>query len=488
MFNKLHFVLLALISSCILLIGLIIACRHAGTGNTILAKFWSSILRNFKLYLFAAPCMLVASTILMGTTCDMCFALNPTQVSSWFSRQSVRGYCNWDSICYSYLTVPQDMSTSMIFNFQYFGAKPKQGMVVVSHLLLAYAMLNQKEQIACTCFHVNVIVEEERYHCWCDLSDLMPSSAYTVQAYVNARNHSLVKFRTAPSLLDPYATITYVNGGDTQLEHSASGISLSLEAAKYEPLFAIVGGDISYENGMPACYRRWDVQQWQALMLTPQGYSIPILTCVGNHEAAGFKRTRSENAFYIRYFPHELNLQSVDPQNRKLQHSHQVSNHTIIIALDSHVHETPESQVVYLQSTLSNATTVRNKLVVYHAALYPSKTTEIMDIVMDLRKHWEPLFDKYHVTFGLENHFHSFKYTYPIRNGTKSTTGTVYLGDGAWGIESLSSFVQPSELFQQISPALHLYIMTSNATSTQFDALAYQKMQKQVTRIATGFN
>jgi hypothetical protein len=42
----------------------------------------------------------------------------------------------------------------------------------------------------------------------------------------------------------------------------------------------------AYDNGIAACYRRWDewFHYWEELMVTPGGYSIPILAAIGNHE------------------------------------------------------------------------------------------------------------------------------------------------------------------------------------------------------------
>lgn len=38
----------------------------------------------------------------------------------------------WNKICFVYLTVPYDMSTSMIVNYQIFGPKPSIARVIVN--------------------------------------------------------------------------------------------------------------------------------------------------------------------------------------------------------------------------------------------------------------------------------------------------------------------------------------------------------------------
>jgi hypothetical protein len=44
---------------------------------------------------------------------------------------------------------------------------------------------------------------------------------------------------------------------------------------------------LNFESGIPGCYRRWDaVLDWlEEGLVTPSGYTIPIITAIGNHEA-----------------------------------------------------------------------------------------------------------------------------------------------------------------------------------------------------------
>ena len=49
----------------------------------------------------------------------------------------------------------------------------------------------------------------------------------------------------------------------------------------------MVGGDVAYENAMRSCYRCWDLwlADWEERMVTPQGYTVPMVVNVGNHDA-----------------------------------------------------------------------------------------------------------------------------------------------------------------------------------------------------------
>ena len=68
-----------------------------------------------------------------------------------------------------------------------------------------------------------------------------------------------------------------------------------------EPLFVVIGGDLAYDNGMPSCYRCWDqyLTGWESRMVTPQGFTVPLLTVVGNHDVG----TNSGDGAYASMVP-----------------------------------------------------------------------------------------------------------------------------------------------------------------------------------------
>ena len=55
--------------------------------------------------------------------------------------------------------------------------------------------------------------------------------------------------------------------------------------------------------------------------------------------------------------------------------------------------------------------------------------------LIEIRKNWVPIFDKYHLTAAFENHDHAYKRTHLLSNNTKNDKGVLYLGDGAWGVK-----------------------------------------------------
>lgn len=75
-------------------------------------------------------------------------------------------------------------------------------------------------------------------------------------------------------------------------------------AASYEPYFAAIGGDLTYDNGYLGCYPRVDtwLSYWQDEMVTPSGYTVPLITAIGNHEAGTFNSDLNNMKFYQHYF------------------------------------------------------------------------------------------------------------------------------------------------------------------------------------------
>ncbi len=55
---------------------------------------------------------------------------------------------------------------------------------------------------------------------------------------------------------------------------------------------------------------------------------------------------------------------------------------------------------------------------------------------MEVRKHWVPLFERHRVSVVFENDNHTLKRTHRLFNGEVHDHGILYLGDGAWGVET----------------------------------------------------
>jgi hypothetical protein len=333
-----------------------------------------------------------------------------------------------------------------------------------------------------TFFRMTNVPVQERYQYWTDLTNLEPDSTYIVEdVVVLIGNKKLLtsqqlplKFRTGPGL-NSTEEVSFVTGGD--VEWSDAGISLSKQAAQEKILFAIVGGDIAYENAIPSCFMRYDewFYNWNKYMVTPDGYSIPILTAIGNHEAGGWRKNHDFVPFYFNYFPHELGLQNVKPSRRRAYHQHIFAQHTAVTVLDSYV-VTPivGEQEDWLQKTLEGISKNRtNRFALYHASAYPAHVNDIEDITSQLRNHYSPLFEKYDVKAVLENHYHCYVDSYPIRNNQiDEKTGVKYLGQGSWGVPP-TKHIDKNWWIKEADTVQHIYHIRCKESKCEIMSLVF---------------
>ncbi len=98
---------------------------------------------------------------------------------------------------------------------------------------------------------------------------------YDNQFYSNAI------YKTLPA--DGKTNITMINGGDsgyTQASHNLSQLVVT-----YKPDIIFMGGDIAYDNNIPACAYTWDFFLNMIEGISNQvGYIIPLVLSVGNHD------------------------------------------------------------------------------------------------------------------------------------------------------------------------------------------------------------
>eukprot|EP01118_Nematostelium_gracile_P000369 TRINITY_DN1038_c0_g1_i3.p2 TRINITY_DN1038_c0_g1~~TRINITY_DN1038_c0_g1_i3.p2 ORF type:complete len:268 (-),score=51.02 TRINITY_DN1038_c0_g1_i3:22-825(-) len=201
------------------------------------------------------------------------------------------------------------------------------------------------------------------------------------------------------------------------------------------PAFAMVGGDIAYENGMRACYRRWDdwFYDWDKYMIDQAGNQIQMLLSLGNHEGGGWGTGRSLIPYWFDLFPQngDGNL-----KDRMPYHSHRISDHTFVMVLDSGVDVLVDDpgQLKFIRDSFDKFSGYKNSLAIYHAPLYPGYRPYETTQSVDARTHWGPIFDQFKLTCGFENHDHIYKRSKRLRDGIETADGTLYVGDGTWGV------------------------------------------------------
>lgn len=236
------------------------------------------------------------------------------------------------------------------------------------------------------------------------------------------------KFRTMPK--DLSQPVRFVTGGDVY--HQKSWMEqMTLHASRLDPAFVVFGGDLAYAHGgtNEEQITRWFdyFAIWKKCAVAPDGRLIPMLVTIGNHEVKGSYRKSLENArSYYTVFaaPGPQGYQCLD-----------FGKYLSLLLLNSdHTHTIAGAQTEWLAEQLSKRRKVPHVFPVYHTPGYPGFREEMGTQAKEVRSHWSPLFDKYGVKLAFENHDHCFKRTYPIRAGKIDPKGTIYLGDGAWGV------------------------------------------------------
>ena len=99
---------------------------------------------------------------------------------------------------------------------------------------------------------------------------------------------TLHHFRTAPEDLDK--PVKFIVGGDIYHDQIENVQNMMRQAAKIEPLFCVLGGDLAYsfvsKKSDEEQLDRWFtfLKTYQKEMVTPDGMMIPLLPILGNHE------------------------------------------------------------------------------------------------------------------------------------------------------------------------------------------------------------
>jgi acid phosphatase type 7 len=245
-------------------------------------------------------------------------------------------------------------------------------------------------------------------------------------------SNAVLKFKT----IAESGPLKFVVGGDMDIGPEVDQISKL--AAKTDPEFALIGGDIAYDDGLPINLKKWDVwlDSWTKHMVTSHGHMVPIVAAIGNHEVVGgtsgsvakapfyfgiFNQTPDKKSYFTRRFGKDLVLYSLDT---------------------GHIapHGGPQTQ--WLEKEMVRTVDAPVKLAMYHIPLYPSVRKFEDPKSAHGRKFWGPVFEKLGLTTGLENHDHALKRTKFIQGGRLDNRtnpadpkGVVYIGDGCWGKE-----------------------------------------------------
>jgi acid phosphatase type 7 len=242
------------------------------------------------------------------------------------------------------------------------------------------------------------------------------------------------KFRTMST--DYTKPFCFIVGGD--IYHDGLDVleKMNKQAAKLNPMFAIVGGDLAYNDdklsSMPKVMPRWMdwLIAWKNQMIAPDGRLIPMIPAIGNHDVkgSGYNKTPAQAPFFYALFafPGPQGFNVLD-----------FGNFMSIFILDSgHTNPVAGKQTQWLSQALEQRVGVSHKFAAYHVGAFPSYRPFTGLISSEIRKNWVPLFEKFGLQTAFEHHDHTYKRTWPIRNEKIDLKeGIIYLGDGAWAVE-----------------------------------------------------
>lgn len=262
-----------------------------------------------------------------------------------------------------------------------------------------------------------------------ELAGLTPGTEYAFRVDGHPRTY---RFRTMPAKATD--TFTFVSGGDCGV--NAHAVANNILAAKQEPHFALIAGDLGYDNGVSARTALGFLKNYSQHMVDPQGRLIPLVTCLGNHEVKGGYAAKSRAAATY-YFPlfdvlyPETSYAALD-----------FGDYLSLVLLDTgHVSPIGGAQADWLGGALAERQDRPHLIVANHVPAYPSYRAPTGSGVMGLfgtgdgnRRFWCPQFERYNVDVVLEHHDHTFKRTHPLKDGRPDKNGVLYLGDGSWGM------------------------------------------------------
>src|SRR5262249_14426549 len=129
-----------------------------------------------------------------------------------------------------------------------------------------------------------------------ELSHLLPGTDYQFRI---GRHSPVYRFRTMPAKATN--AIHFLSGCNCGVK--AHAVASKIQAAPPGPMFAVVGGDLGYDNGRSAAVSLAFLRNYSKHMVGRDGRLIPLVACIGNHEVdGGYYRSRAKAPFFYALF------------------------------------------------------------------------------------------------------------------------------------------------------------------------------------------
>lgn len=255
------------------------------------------------------------------------------------------------------------------------------------------------------------------------LTQLTPDTTYEFHIGDDPTPHT---FRTAPA--DLTTPLHFIIGGDVYGSKKLFR-RMNKTVTSTDPLFCVLGGDLAYALNtgnlrFGNTLDRWldFLSEWTQELVAPDGRHIPFLLVSGNHDITPDKY---QLFFTLFAYPKKQLYRALD-----------FGTYLTLLLLDTgHFQPIEGRQTTFLKNALNERLNIPYRFAIYHEAAYPSYYPYNGTTPQTIRTHWCPLFDQYGITAAFENHNHTLSRTYPIKDGKLDPTGTIYFGDGCWGVK-----------------------------------------------------
>jgi hypothetical protein len=280
-----------------------------------------------------------------------------------------------------------------------------------------------------------------------ELTGLTPGTEYRFRI---GQDTAAKRFRTMPAKATD--SFHFVSGGDCGANEHV--IANNILAAKQNPMFALIGGDLAYDDGFKVDANLAFLQNYSRHMIDTDGRLIPMVVCIGNHEVrGGYNAKRSDGPLFFALHDglyRDRTFATLD-----------FGDYLSLVLLDTgHVAPIAGEQTSWLDKALADRVDYPHLFVVNHVPSYPSFRPPEAGNAKEgtgaaSRKLWTPLFERHNVDVVLEHHDHTFKRTHFLRDGTVNANGILYLGDGSWGkLRSLKK-VEPRPYLAATNESYH---------------------------------
>lgn len=284
------------------------------------------------------------------------------------------------------------------------------------------------------------------------LTGLSADTEYFFKVCGSTCSSKLYYFKTAPA--SP-RNMTVISGGDSRSSYDGRRQGNRL-VAKIRPDYIQFGGDYTnanYASDMSTWLDHWQESFSQDSIDGKTFYRVsPIIPTFGNHEA-GNPDTLCET------FGTDPNGDGQCSSSDNYFAMNIGGNQTRVYTLNTEFKDNAtlwSQQKTWLQNDLaSQGTQVTWRLGQYHRSMVPTGGGKTSYSTI---RQWAPIFESGKMNLVTESDTHIVKYTWPVvpsgSSYSKVDAGTVYIGEGSWGVgtrstDSPSSWLLDNASFKQ---------------------------------------